>query len=82
MKWKELPYTSATWENLDKSCGLKGADDAVQDYLKLRKRMDPKKQDKKERKRGRKDKSRAGKEVRATTHTYMYFILHICIGVC
>lgn len=65
VKWKELPYTSATWESLDN--GLRGAEEAIENFNRLRKSMDPKKSDKKserrEKKRGRKDKSGVGKEV-------------------
>ena len=67
VKWRELPYTSATWEVLDSECGLRGADEAIQEFNQLRKSMDPKKADKKadkrEKKRGRREKTGPGKGV-------------------
>ncbi len=58
-----MPYTNATWETLDAECGLRGAEEAVQDFVKLRKAMDPKKTEKKEKRKGRKEKNVAGKGV-------------------
>jgi len=75
VKWKELSYTSSTWEVLDSDCGLKGATEAVQDFNKLKKLMDPKKIEKKEKKRGRKSQN-AGKSV-SYQSTLSYYIIFI-----
>ena len=58
MKWCELSYPYATWENLGEGCGLKGVGQAIQAYENLRRLMDPLKK----KKRGR--KPRAPSEVR------------------
>lgn len=53
MKWRDLPYSQATWEILGEDCGFKGVANAIAAYNDLRLLMDPRK---KERKRGRKHK--------------------------
>lgn len=62
MKWRDLAYTYATWENLGEDCGLKGVGQFIQQYEALRRLMDPRKKDKKEKKRGRR-RSKAIPEV-------------------
>ena len=56
VKWRDLSYTYATWENLGEGCGLKGVGQAIKAYENLRLLMDPRKKDKKDRKRGRRSK--------------------------
>jgi len=56
VKWRDQLYSHATWENLGEDCGLKGASKAIQEYDSLRRLMDPRKRDKRDRKR-RKAKS-------------------------
>ena len=56
VKWRDQPYSHATWEKLGEDCGLKGAPKAIQEYDALRRHMDPKKRDKRDKKR-RKAKS-------------------------
>ncbi len=70
VKWRDQPYSQATWEKLGEECGLKGAHKAIQDYEALRRLMDPKKKDKKERKKGRKAK------------TTPEVIMCVCVCVC
>ena len=55
VKWRDLSYSKATWEELGKDCGLKGVEEAIKNYEELRKKMDPKK---KEKKRGKPAKHR------------------------
>lgn len=61
VKWRDLSYSKATWEELGKDCGLKGAEEAIQSYEDLRKKMDPKKMQKK---RGKHSKPRVTANVR------------------
>ena len=56
VKWRDLAYSHATWEYLGEDCGLKSASQAIKEYEDLRRLMDPKKKEKKEKKRGRKPK--------------------------
>lgn len=51
-----MAYTYTTWENLGEECGLKGVGQAIKAYEDLRRLMDPRKKDKKEKKRGRRSK--------------------------
>ena len=64
VKWRDLSYSKSTWEELGKDCGLKGAEEAIQDYEDLRKKMDPKK---KEKRRGKPSKNKATANVREST---------------
>ena len=67
VKWRDLTYSQATWEDLGVECGLKGAGRAIQEFEKLRETMDPKKRERKERKRGKPSKSsKNGKSSRAS----------------
>ena len=50
-----MGYSKATWEELGKDCAIKGAEEAIQSYEDLRKKMDPKKIQKK---RGKPSRSR------------------------
>ena len=56
MKWRDLSYSHATWEYLGADCGLKGAAQYIEAYDNLRRLMDPRKKEKREKKRGRKPK--------------------------
>lgn len=67
MKWRDLPYSHATWEDLGSECELKGVDRAIQEFEKLRELMDPSKREKKERKRGKQPKS--GRSGRSSGHS-------------